>query len=233
MKLPGRLRETTLGDLLGTLHRGRANGRLQLIETAGPSSGRTHFLELEDGKITAIEGEAQGPRLGELLELDIQARRARPDGQYDRIGDFLVNSGLVSQSQLRDALHQQLRLRLEALFDIRDAIILFRTPRPKLPDQTRPTPLSKDEFLDGRPRAKQRRTPARRGMICGQEGCREHALSVLGLPDGATSSDVQAAFRRLAQESHPDRFPGASAEQKRALLSRFASLSRAYHALTA
>jgi DnaJ-class molecular chaperone len=69
-------------------------------------------------------------------------------------------------------------------------------------------------------------------MLCGREGCREHALSVLGLSEDATPVDVQAAFRRLAQESHPDRFPGASTEQKRALLSRFASLSRAYHALT-
>lgn len=233
MKLPGRLRETTLGDLLGTLHRGRASGRLQLIETSGPRNGRTHFLELDEGIITGIQSEADTPRLGELLDVELQARRAQRDGGYHRIGEVLVGSGIVSEERLRQALREQLLIRLEALYEIRDAIILFRTPRPRAQDDTRPRPLSKEEFLSGRPRANRRRAPARRGTLCGQEDCRAHALSVLGLPEQASGAEVHAAFRRLAQESHPDRFPEASSEQKRVLLSRFASLSRAYHALTA
>lgn len=233
MKLPGRLRETTLGDLLGTLHRNQASGRLQLIETQGATSGRTHFLDLDEGVITGIDSEAPAPRLGELLELEVQARRGVSDGGYRRIGEYLLSAGLLSPEQLKDALHRQLLLRLEELYRIKDAIVLFRIPRPRTEDPTEPPPLSKNEFLTGRPRAQRRREPVRRGMLCGAEGCRGDALAILGLAEDASRDDVQAAFRRLAQDAHPDRFPHATPEQKRVLLSRFASLSRAYHALTA
>ncbi len=233
MKLPGRLRETTLGDLLGTLYRNEATGRLQLIETQGARNGRTHFIELESGRVTKIESDNPAPKLGEILELDVQARRRHRPSGYRRIGEHLVLAGLVSQQQLQQALRQQLLHRLEGLYEIKDAIVLFRTPRPRRDDPTQPPPLETSEFLEGRPRARVRRGPVRKGTLCGKEACRLDALAVLGLPESATQADVQAAFRRLAQEAHPDRYPTASPDQKRALLSRFASLSRAYHALTA
>ncbi|MBS2036826.1 J domain-containing protein [bacterium] len=36
------------------------------------------------------------------------------------------------------------------------------------------------------------------------------ALQVLGLKPGATAQEIKSAYRRMAQEYHPDRFPGGS-----------------------
>ncbi len=63
MQLPGRLRATTLGDLLGTLHRGEASGTLELT----CDDGRTHRIHLSSGLITAVEIDGASPPLAELL----------------------------------------------------------------------------------------------------------------------------------------------------------------------
>ncbi|RYE89284.1 MAG: molecular chaperone DnaJ, partial [Myxococcales bacterium] len=46
MQLPGKLSLSTLGDLLGALHRGRTSGVLVLRETRGLSAGRRHHIHL-------------------------------------------------------------------------------------------------------------------------------------------------------------------------------------------
>jgi hypothetical protein len=52
--------------------------------------------------------------------------------------------------------------------------------------------------------------------------------SLLGLPEGASPSDVRRAFHRLARELHPDRHPAASEEDRRRLAERFAAIHAAY-----
>jgi DnaJ-class molecular chaperone len=52
--------------------------------------------------------------------------------------------------------------------------------------------------------------------------------SLLGLPDGASQSEVKRAFRKLAQELHPDRHPAASDDDRRRLAERFAAIHAAY-----
>ena len=47
MRLPGRLKATTLGDLLGSLHRARTNGTLEVVE----DSGRSHRVFLQAGLV--------------------------------------------------------------------------------------------------------------------------------------------------------------------------------------
>jgi len=51
MLLPGRLRTTTLGDLLGTIHRARASGTLELTE----DRGRSHRIHFTEGRVIAVE----------------------------------------------------------------------------------------------------------------------------------------------------------------------------------
>jgi len=228
MQLPGRLRDTTLGDVLGTLFRARATGSLELTELNGPTSGRTHSVVFADGAITRIEP-GGGGKLGELLDVDLSARRRYSPEHHHRIGEYLVDAGLVSAERVRTALHEQLQARLEFLYHLGDARISFRPPRPANSDPTAPRPLDQDEFLIGRPR--KRRPSAVQAPGTGPE--RDEALRTLGLPKGASRSEIQAAFRRLAQESHPDRKPGATEAERRELLQRFSSLSRAYHKLLA
>lgn len=229
MNLPGRLRDTTLGDVLGTLFRARATGSLELVELTGPSSGRKHRVVFTDGVITCIEPGTHGAKVGDLLDVDVTARRRYSPDHHHRIGEYLVDAGIVSADRLRTALHEQLQARLEGLYRLTDARLSFRPPRPLSDDPTAPTPLDQDEFLHGRPR---KRRPAAIGPQ-GQRSDRDEALRTLGLPSGASRAEVQAAFRRLAQESHPDRKPDASETERRELLQRFSALSRAYHKLLA
>jgi DnaJ-like protein len=57
------------------------------------------------------------------------------------------------------------------------------------------------------------------------------ALSALGLPPDASLDDARRAFRRWALRLHPDRHPGAAADERRALAERFARVARAYDVL--
>jgi hypothetical protein len=54
LELPGRLERSTLGDVLGALHRSGATGALRLDE-AGPDGSRQHVIHLRDGLIVDIE----------------------------------------------------------------------------------------------------------------------------------------------------------------------------------
>jgi hypothetical protein len=54
MNLPGRLRSTTLGDLLGRLHRAGASGILELVEPSGASAGRAHRIFLREGRVDDV-----------------------------------------------------------------------------------------------------------------------------------------------------------------------------------
>jgi hypothetical protein len=229
MQLPGRLRDTTLGDVLGTLFRARATGTLELVELVGPASGRVHSIVFFDGAIVRIDPGASGQRLGELLDVDVTARRRYSPDHHHRIGEYLVDAGLVSADRVRTALHEQLQARLEQVYRLSDARLSFRPPRPKRDHPTDPPPLDQRDFLSGRPRK-------RKGAAVSAPGVRtdrDEALRILGLAAGASRGEVQAAFRQLAQTCHPDRRPDASEAERRDLLRRFSALSRAYHQLLA
>lgn len=54
LELPGRLERSTLGDVLGALHRSGATGALR-IDESGPSGSRQHVIYLRDGLIADVE----------------------------------------------------------------------------------------------------------------------------------------------------------------------------------
>ncbi|MEO8178282.1 MAG: DnaJ domain-containing protein [Deltaproteobacteria bacterium] len=54
LELPGRLERSTLGDVLGALHRSGATGALQ-IDEVGPDGSRQHLIYLRDGLIACVE----------------------------------------------------------------------------------------------------------------------------------------------------------------------------------
>jgi len=247
MRLPGRLRLTTLGDVLGAIHRAGASGVLELTD----DRGATHRVFWADGMITQVDTELFRQRLGDLLAgqgflgARALARLARRllEAPGQRAGEILVEEGFVSPDLVSAGLRRQLRQKLEALFQLNDAQLTFRVPRPH--EQHR-TPLSPGEFLHGRPRARPRTRSAAAadkhgspGAASGSRpstpraphGARSHAYATLGLLPGADRVAIQQAFRRLALDLHPDRFPNADATERARLLSRFAELSAAYHAL--
>lgn len=54
LELPGRLERSTLGDVLGALHRSGATGALR-IDESGPGGARQHVIYLRDGLIADVE----------------------------------------------------------------------------------------------------------------------------------------------------------------------------------
>lgn len=247
MKLPGRLRLTTLGDVLGVVHRAGASGVLELTE----DRGATHRVFWAEGMITQVDTDLSRQRLGDLLAgqgflgARALARLARRllEAPRQRAGEILIEEGFVSRDLVSAGLRRQLRQKLDALFELRDAQLTFRIPRPH--DRGR-TPLSPGEFLHGRPRARPRVRHAGAQENSNTDtassgssshatrmphGSRTRAYATLGLLPGADRATIQQAFRRLALNLHPDRFPNADARERARLLSRFAELSAAYHAL--
>jgi DnaJ domain len=247
MKLPGRLRLTTLGDVLGALHRSGASGVLELCEDRGV----THRVYWAQGMVTQVDTDLFRQRLGDLLAgqgflgARALARLARRllEAPRQRAGEILVEEGFVSTELVSAGLRRQLRQKLEALFQLKDARLAFHIPRPHAEPRT---PLSPGEFLHGRARArprtrpfagaeKPRERPAPAGSSTSSpvapHGPRTRAYAALGLLPGADRVTIQQAFRRLALSMHPDRYPHADAGERARLLSRFAELSAAFHAL--
>src|SRR5690606_5658053 len=122
MRLPGSLHSTTLGDLLGMLHRADSNGILELVETRGPWSGRRHRVHLSRGLVAGVDTELPVARLGDILLseglvsrqlLEGVARRSAGSG-CGRIGQALLRERVVTSDMLVAALRYQLRRRLDS-----------------------------------------------------------------------------------------------------------------------
>lgn len=136
MQLPGRLAASTLGDLLGALHRERITGQLELVEVKGASrasGGRRHRIYFVHGLVTFVESEAKVPPLGEILRREgligggAVGRVLERIHQGDRraAGEILVAEGLARPEFVRAGLRKQVKQRLEALFGIEDAWVTF------------------------------------------------------------------------------------------------------------
>jgi hypothetical protein len=235
MRLPGRLKATSLGDLLGALHRASATGTLELSE----DSGRVHRVHLRAGLVSAVELDGASAPLAELLrargvvdESTLQRSLLRAMASRRLLGDVLVRDVGLSPEVVDAALRHQLRTKLEVLERVRDARVAFRVvtrpPREALSER----PLGPQEFLDGRARARDRiaRDTIARDPATFEE---RRARALLGVPHNADDLDVRRAFRRLARAAHPDAHPNATPEERRALEARFAELNAAYQRLSA
>lgn len=260
MQLPGRLDVTTLGDVLGALYRERATGVLELLERGTSHPGRPHRLFIERGLVRDVESPLSVTKLGELLWkegfLDTgtwqELGRELLFKPSIRVGEILTERRWVSPDVVRAALRHQLRRRLDAVFRLEQADVRFHVAQPRRDAES--PPLSPEEFLHGRPRARAQgssppknprgyaspRTnagPRRESQANGsrvkqrRDPVRQQALATLGLTESADREAVQRAFRKLAREVHPDRHPGADADRREELLRTFVKLSAAYHAL--
>jgi hypothetical protein len=164
MILPSRLSATTLGDLLGRLHRQRTTGTLEFSELWAPPGGppATHRVHLFCGLVSGVETALPAPPLGELLRregfladaaLRVLLRRLG-NGDPRRTGEILVAERMADADLVEAALRVQIRIKLDALFGLEDAAVTFRTARPSKVAARRVLPLEPRDFLHGRPRSR-------------------------------------------------------------------------------
>ncbi len=229
MQLPGRLRTTSLGDLLGALHRARANGTLELAE-----GERTHRVFVSEGQVVAVEYDGSSSSLGEVLRSsrvvdDDVLRRSvlRSISSRRLLGDVLVHDFAIAPAVVGSALRRQITHRLEQIDKVHDARVSFRVTLRPPATALRDEPLRASEFLRGRKRARDRGESWSAPRI---DPDRAAALRTLGLDyQEATNPDViRRAYRRLAKTTHPDAFPHASEAERTELTTRFHHLTNAY-----
>jgi hypothetical protein len=166
MILPSRLSATTLGDLLGMLHRERTTGTLELTElwhTPGTRSG--HYIHLRSGLVFDVETSlSKTPPLGEFLRregfLSTAAYRTLLTHLSNRdrrsSGEILVAERLADAAIVESALRVLVRMRLDVLFNLNDAFVTFHAAGPPKRAARRVPPLMPRDFLAGRPRARDR-----------------------------------------------------------------------------
>jgi hypothetical protein len=174
MRLPSRLATSTLGDLLGALHRGRTTGLLELYEVPGAISsavpGRRHRIHLFCGLVSGVETSLPHAPLGRVLETkgllrpeavaELLARIAAGDPRL--AGEILVQDGLAQKPIVDLGLRAQLREKIDVVYSLKDADVRFHTARPLSEAARRAGLLASSEFLHGRPRARDRFASAAR-----------------------------------------------------------------------
>ena len=225
MQLPGRLRGTSFGDLLATLHASRANGTLELHD-----GDRTHRVYVTAGQVVAVEVDGSSTSLGDVLRSvkavdDDVLRRSvlRAIASRRLLGEVLVRDFAVSREVVGAALRKQIARRLEQLDRLQDARISFRVAIRPPPTALRDEPVGPEDF------------PSAKSGAYSVHDPRALAIATLGLePHEATNPDaVRRAYRRLAKTYHPDAHPHASEAERRELAGRFSALSEAYAVLSA
>jgi hypothetical protein len=244
MLLPGRLRQTTLGDLLGTLYRAKAHGTLEVVEELG----RTHRVHLASGLIVAVEFDGATATLAETL----RASGEVDDGTLRRSllraitskrlhGEVLVEDFHLAPDLVHGAVRRQMLTRLTRIEQLPDAQLRFRvtvkTPRGASVKE----PLGPTQFLSGRPRLRDRGKKsepvfprsAPRAASAAPPPPPPSAWRVLGVDPGADTTEIKRAYRRLARACHPDLHPEASEPERRDLTQRFHALTVAYRSLVA
>src|SRR5437762_2214633 len=121
MLLPSRLSSTTLGDLLGTLHRADTTGVLEIVEVAVTAGrgvpGRSHRIHFVAGLVAAVETELSVEPLGEVLRRRGLVDRAALErlavelarGDARPAGAILIGLGVADADAIAYGLTEQTR----------------------------------------------------------------------------------------------------------------------------
>ncbi len=229
MLLPSRLRETTLGDLLASLHRAYASGVLELVEP-----GRRHAIHLRRGLVLAVECSDRAHRFGDLAadaglcpraSVERASREARATGA--RIGQHLVARGVMTHAARDRVLDAQRARRLDALYALADADLRFHAARPLPPGGAEQPPMSARETFHGRARRRERARAT--GPL---RGDRHRALRALGLDESSSAGDVRARYRERVAALHPDHAHDVDERERARRVAELRAVIDAYRVLS-
>ncbi len=148
------------------LYRERTTGTLELTElwlTPGSRSG--HYIHLRCGLVSDVNTPLKkSPPLGEFLWREgflansayrtLMAHLGNHDAR--QTGEILVAERLADPAIVEAALRVQVKLKLDALFDLPDALVTFHAAGAPKRHARRIHPLTTKDFLAGRPRTRDR-----------------------------------------------------------------------------
>ena len=148
------------------LYRECTTGSLELTERwLIPGGSMGHFVHLRSGLVADVETNlSKTPPLGEFLRregfLTNSGYRTLITliGKRDRrsTGEILVAERLADAAIVEAALRVQVRMKLDVLFDLNDALVTFHAAGPPKRGARRVHPLVPRDFLHGRARARDR-----------------------------------------------------------------------------
>jgi DnaJ-domain-containing protein 1 len=236
-QISGRLKLTTLGDVLGTLSRHKASGTLELTE----GTDRQHRIVLREGHVVHVEVDRASASLGEILRKDFELpetvlRRSLLRALSSRRlhGEVLKEEFGVSGNVIDLGLRRQMLQRLTLIEQLPDAQVAFRARGWDGPA----VPLTSAEFLQGRKRARDTKyaasdRPAAVIEAARSDSKRRMALRQLGLSDGASETEVKKAYRGLVKELHPDTNQASTADERESCTRDLEAVTTAYQSLVA
>ena len=96
MMLPGRLRASTLGDLLGQMARERVNGTLELREAKGPTAGTAHRIHLREGLVASVWSSTEAAESPEIAAMSRDEVRRRLETIF-RLADAELGFHVLSR----------------------------------------------------------------------------------------------------------------------------------------
>jgi hypothetical protein len=186
-------------------------------------------------------------RLGEVIEhLGLPVRGGAPELRRvmalsrDRAGEMLISRGYLTKECLDRALKEQIRLRAGEFLTLAEGRYRFWSG----PEHLRAAPRQPDRWTASGlvaavrggslprprpPRAKPAEPPEPLRRLLDRLESGPDPYAALGLPQGADARQIRRAFRRLAVSHHPDRLPGLTDPEARALHARiFAAALDAY-----
>jgi DnaJ domain/Domain of unknown function (DUF4388) len=237
MQISGRLKLTTLGDVLGTLSRHQISGTLELTE----AGERTHRIVLRQGQVVHVEVDRACASLAEVLRKDFELpetvlRRSllRALSSQRLHGEVLKEEFGVPSNVIDLGLRRQMLQRLSLIESLADAQLTFRARGWEGPA----VPLSSAEFLHGRRRARDAKfaasdRPAPVLEAARADSKRRMALRQLGLSEGASEAEVRSAYRRRVKELHPDANGELSVDMRASHSRDLEAVTTAYQTLVA
>lgn len=127
MALKGNLETVSLPDVFQILARQGQAGLLQIS-----ANDRTHYVELERGRICAVSGSGAGAKLGDLLihhghltESNLQKALNMQKTRNVKLGQILVDNKFCEQSQIEETVRFQVQEEICDLFMIKSAEFEF------------------------------------------------------------------------------------------------------------
>ena len=182
-----------------------------------------------EGILRSLQGVAQGPQAGKLVEQVVRDVMRGAFGSYDERGIFGLFALDAADSVVRQAVLRVLRdvahadqgaAAIEERYFYHVATVMGMTDS-----------AAREVWSAGTRGSYSGQSSGYRGTAASGGGSSEH-YEVLGLKPGASQDEIQKRYRELVKQLHPDKVAHVGGEIEKIVTERFQKVQAAYDALT-